>query len=47
MLDGETHQVIPRHFWTGWLDSQTAFMLRLGLLLRRGVVIIEAPYQVE
>ncbi|HWU38704.1 MAG TPA: hypothetical protein VN203_13735, partial [Candidatus Acidoferrum sp.] len=40
-------QFVSRHWWTGFLHNQTAFMLRLGLLLRPGVVIIEVPYQVE
>jgi amino acid transporter len=40
-------QFVSRQWWTGILHNQTAFMLRLGLLLRPGVVIIEVPYQVE
>jgi amino acid transporter len=40
-------QFVSRHWWTGALHNQTAFLLRLGLLLRPGVVIIEVPYQVE
>ena len=40
-------QFVSRNWWTGILHSQTAFMLRLGLLLRPGVIIIEVPYQVE
>jgi hypothetical protein len=40
-------QFVSRRWWTGILHNQTAFMLRLGLLLRPGVVIIEVPYQVE
>jgi amino acid transporter len=40
-------QFVSQHWWTGLLHSQTAFMLRLGLLLRPGVVIIEVPYQVK
>jgi hypothetical protein len=40
-------QFVSRRWWTGLLHSQTAFMLRLGLLTRPGVVIIEVPYQVE
>ncbi len=40
-------QFVSRHWWTGILHSQTAFLLRLGLLLHPGVVIIEVPYQVE
>lgn len=40
-------QFVSKNWWTGILHSQTAFMLRLGLLLRPGVVIIEVPYQVD
>ncbi len=40
-------QFIPRHWWNGYLHSQTAFMLRLGLLLQPGVVVVEVPYQVD
>jgi hypothetical protein len=40
-------QFVSRRWWTGILHNQTAFLLRLGLLTRPGVVIIEVPYQVE
>ncbi len=40
-------QFIPRHWWNGYLHSQTAFMLRMGLMLQPGVVIVEVPYQVD
>ncbi len=40
-------QFVSRKWWTGILHNQTAFMLRLGLLTRPGVVIIEVPYQVD
>jgi amino acid transporter len=40
-------QFVSHHWWTGILHNQTAFLLRMGLLLRPGVVIIEVPYQVE
>jgi len=40
-------QFVSRRWWTGVLHNQTAFMLRLGLLSRPGVIIIEVPYQVE
>jgi amino acid transporter len=39
-------QFVPRRWWTGFLHNQTAFMLRMALLTRPGVVIIEVPYQV-
>jgi len=40
-------QFISRQSWTNILHNQTAFMLRIGLLSRPGVIIIEVPYQVE
>lgn len=40
-------QFVSRNWWTGLLHNQTAFMLRLGLLLFPGVIIIEVPYQVK
>lgn len=40
-------QFVSRHWWTGLLHSQTAFLLRMALLLRPGVIIIEVPYQVD
>jgi hypothetical protein len=40
-------QFVSRHIWTSFLHSQTAFMLRLGLLFRPGIIIIEVPYQVD
>jgi amino acid transporter len=40
-------QFVSHHWWSGLLHNQTAFMLRLGLLLRPGVVIIEVPYLVD
>ncbi len=40
-------QFVSHHVWTGFLHNQTAFMLRLGLMFRPGVIIIEVPYQVD
>ncbi len=40
-------QFVSHHWWSSFLHSQTAFLLRLGLLLRPGVVIIEVPYLVD
>lgn len=40
-------QFVSRRWWTSILHNQTAFMLRMGLLTRPGVIIIEVPYQVE
>ena len=40
-------QFVSRRWWTSILHNQTAFMLRMGLLTRPGVIIMEVPYQVE
>lgn len=40
-------QFVPKHWWSNALHAQTAFMLRLALLFKRGIVIIDVPYQVE
>lgn len=40
-------QFVSSKWWSGALHSQAAFMLRMGLMFRRGVVIIEVPYQVD
>jgi amino acid transporter len=40
-------QFVSRHWWTSILHNQTAFMLRLGLIFRPGIIIIEVPYQVD
>ncbi len=40
-------QFIPERWWHNLLHSQTAFWLRFALLNKRGVVIIEVPYQLE
>jgi hypothetical protein len=40
-------QFVSRYWWTSILHNQTAFMLRLGLIFRPGVIIIEVPYQVD
>lgn len=40
-------QFVSRNWWKGLLHNQTAFMLRLGLLLRPGIVIIEVPYHID
>ncbi|MDQ1300138.1 MAG: hypothetical protein QG637_55, partial [Chloroflexota bacterium] len=38
---------VPKHWWANALHAQTAFMLRMALLFKRGVVITEVPYQVD
>ncbi len=40
-------QLVPVRWWHNLLHAQTAFWLRFALLNRRGVVIIEVPYQVD
>jgi hypothetical protein len=40
-------QFVPRHWWHNLLHTQTAFLLRLVLLFRPGIVITDVPYQVE
>lgn len=38
---------VPRRWWDNALHAQTAFMLRMALMFKRGIVITEVPYQVE
>jgi hypothetical protein len=38
---------VPRHWWHNLLHTQTAVLLRLALLFKPGIVIIDVPYQVE
>jgi hypothetical protein len=38
---------VPKHWWHNALHAQTAFMLRMALLFKRGVVITEVPYQTD
>lgn len=40
-------QFVPRHWWHNLLHTQAAFLLRLVLLFRPGIVITDVPYQVE
>ncbi|MFT3890962.1 MAG: APC family permease [Anaerolineales bacterium] len=40
-------QFTPKRSWHNLLHTQTAFWLRFALLNRKGIVIIEVPYQVE
>lgn len=39
-------QFVPSHWWENLLHSQTAMLLRYGLIFKSGLVIIEVPYQV-
>jgi hypothetical protein len=40
-------QFVPKHWWANALHAQTALMLRMSLLFKRGIVITEVPYQVD
>ncbi|MCC6192429.1 MAG: APC family permease [Anaerolineales bacterium] len=40
-------QFVPKRWWHNLLHTQTAVLLRLALLFRRGVVVTDVPYQVE
>lgn len=39
-------QFVTSHWWENLLHSQTAMLLRYGLIFKSGIVIIEVPYQV-
>jgi hypothetical protein len=39
-------QFIPQRWWQNFLHNQTAMMLRLALLFRRGIVITDVPFHV-
>lgn len=38
-------QFVPARWWHNLLHNQTAFLLRLALLYRKGVVVLDVPYQ--
>jgi len=38
-------QFVPKVWWHNLLHTQTAVLLRLALLFRRGVVVTDVPYQ--
>lgn len=40
-------QFVPKRWFHNLLHTQTAMMLRLALLFKRGIVIIDVPYHVE
>jgi hypothetical protein len=40
-------QFVPQHWWHNLLHTQTAFMLRVVLIFRPGIVITDVPYQVK
>jgi hypothetical protein len=40
-------QFVPRRWWHNFLHNQTAMLLRLALLFRRGIVITDVPVHVD
>jgi hypothetical protein len=40
-------QFVPRKWWHNGLHMQTAWMLRLALLFKPGIVITDVPYQLQ
>jgi amino acid transporter len=40
-------QFVPKKWWHNGLHMQTAWMLRLALLFKTGIVITDVPYQVQ
>lgn len=40
-------QFVPAHWWQNLLHTQTALMLRLVLLFKPGIVVIDVPYQLK
>jgi hypothetical protein len=40
-------QFVPRHWYHNLLHTNAAFMLRMALLFKPGIVITDVPYQVH
>lgn len=40
-------QFVPKHWWHNLLHTQTAMLLRLALLFKPNIVVVDVPYQVE
>lgn len=40
-------QFVPKNWYHNLLHTQTAFMLRLALLFKQGIVITDVPYQTD
>jgi len=40
-------QFVSGRWWHNFLHNQTAIMLRLALLFRRGIVITDVPFHLE
>lgn len=46
MLTVVVPQFVPAHWWENLLHNQTALMLRFALIFKKGLVIVEIPYNV-
>jgi hypothetical protein len=40
-------QFVPQQAWTNLLHTQTAVLLRVARLFRKGIVVTDVPYQME
>ncbi|HEX9117243.1 MAG TPA: permease, partial [Anaerolineae bacterium] len=40
-------QFVPQHWWQNALHTQTATLLRVALLFRRGIMVTDVPYHVD
>jgi hypothetical protein len=40
-------EFVPKHWWQNLLHTQTAVLLRLALIFRRGIVVTDVPYQLD
>jgi len=40
-------QFLPSRWWHNILHNQTAFLIRLALLFRRGMVVTDVPYRLR
>jgi hypothetical protein len=46
MLTIVVPQFVPSHWWENLLHNQDAILLRLALMFKPGVVLVEVPYQI-
>ena len=40
-------EFVPKHWWQNLLHTQTAVVLRLALIFRRGIVVTDVPYRLD
>jgi len=40
-------QFLARHWWQNILHNQTALLIRLALVFRRGMVVTDVPYRLK